>query len=120
MKLYADEAVDRQIVDALRAVGVDVSYAAETDPAVIDEQLLARAAAESRLLVTSDKDFGELVYRLRKASKGVLLVRLSGLSAELKAQLVVTAVTTRSQELTGAFSVLSPGQLRIRKRTLAE
>jgi len=114
LKLYADEGVDRQIVDALRSAGFDVAYAAEIDPSVADDALLAKAAAEGRLLLTSDKDFGELVYRLRRANEGVLLIRLAGLSAELKAKLVVETVTTRSGELARAFSVLAPGMLRIR------
>ena len=114
MKLYADEGIDRQIVDALRTGGLDVAYAAESDPSVADDALLAKAAAEGRLLLTSDKDFGELVFRLGKANDGVVLIRLSGLSAGLKARLVVEAISTRSGELARAFSVLSPGMLRIR------
>ena len=45
MKLYADEGVDRQIVDALRTAGFDVAYAAESDPSIVDDALLERAAA---------------------------------------------------------------------------
>lgn len=114
MKLYADEGVDRQIVEALRAAGFDVAYAAETDPAIADEFILEKAMAEDRLLLTSDKDFGEIVYRLGKASEGVMLIRLAGLSADLKARLVVEAFASQSGELPKTFSVLSPGQLRIR------
>jgi len=54
------------------------------------------------------------VYRLGKANDGVVLIRLAGISAELKARLVVEAISTRSDELERAFSVLSPGMLRIR------
>jgi len=57
LKLYADEGVDQQIVDALRSTGFDVACAAETDPSITDDALLAKAAAEGRLLLTSDKDF---------------------------------------------------------------
>lgn len=116
MKLYADEGVDRQIVEALRGAGFDVAYAAEGDASVADDTLLAKAAAENRLLLTSDKDFGEIVFRLGKANHGLILVRLAGLSAELKAKLVLEAISTRSAELPRAFSVLSPGMLRIRPR----
>lgn len=112
MKLYADEGVERQIVAALRAGGHDVAYAAETDPAIVDEAVLGKATAEGRLLLATDKDFGELVYRLGRASGGV---RLAGLSAELKSKLVVEAFASRADELPGAFSVLSPGLLRIRR-----
>ena len=114
MNLYADEGVDRQIVEALRAAGFDVAYAAEIDPAMADDVILEKAQTEDRLLLTSDKDFGELVYRLGKASEGVMLIRLAGLSVTLKARLVVEAVSGRTDELPGAFSVLSPGLLRIR------
>jgi predicted nuclease of predicted toxin-antitoxin system len=114
LKLYADEGVDRPIVIALRAAGIDVAYAAESEPATLDEVLLQKAVAEERLLVTTDKDFGEIVFRLGKASKGVLLIRLSGLSADHKAQLVLDAVKSQGEQLAGSFSVLSPGQLRIR------
>lgn len=115
MKLYADEGMDRQIVDALRGAGFDAAYAAESDPSAADDSVLAKAAAEGRLLLTSDKDFGELVHRLGKASAGVMLIRLSGLSAELKAKLVVEAISAHPGELARAFSVLSPGVLRIRR-----
>lgn len=114
MKLIADEGVDKQIVDALRGAGYDVLYAAESDPSGPDDVLLRKAAAEARILITSDKDFGELVYRQKKATQGVLLLRLAGLSQDAKARSVIAAIS-RESEITGAFSVLSPGQLRIRK-----
>ncbi len=114
MKLYADEGIDRQIVEGLRRAGFDVAYAAESDPSLADDSILAKATAEGRLFLTSDKDFGELVYRLEKANEGVVLVRLAGLSADVKARLVVEAISSHSRELPGAFSVLSPGLLRIR------
>lgn len=115
MKLYADEGVDWPIVEALRASGFDVSYAAETVPATTDDAVLRTSATEERLLLASDKDFGELVFRLRKATAGVLLIRLAGLSAALKARLVVDVLNSRSADLKGSFSVLSPGLLRIRR-----
>jgi predicted nuclease of predicted toxin-antitoxin system len=114
VKFAADEGVDQQIVDALRKAGHDVLYAAESEPSGPDDALLKRAAAEARILITPDKDFGELVYRQKKATHGVLLLRIAGLSQEAKVRSVVAA-TVRASEITGAFSVLSPGQLRVRK-----
>lgn len=115
MKFIADEGVDRQIVDSLRSAGLDLAYAAETDAAIQDEALLRKAAAEARVLITADKDFGELVYRQGEASHGVLLLRLSGLSQEAKVRVVSKAISSRAHEMESAFSVLSPGQLRVRK-----
>ena len=50
--------------------------------------MLQLANKETAPLITSDKDFGELVFRQHFISSGVILVRLSGLSTELKANIV--------------------------------
>jgi predicted nuclease of predicted toxin-antitoxin system len=113
VRLLADEGVDQQIVDALRAAGHDVLYAAESSPSNADDALLRMASAEARILITPDRDFGELVYRRKMATRGVLLLRLAGLSQEAKQRSVIAAMD-RGEEMKDAFSVLSPGQLRIR------
>jgi len=65
------------VVQRLRADGHHVAYVAEMDPGITDEAVLALANEQSALLVTADKDFGELVYRQRRLSSGVVLVRLA-------------------------------------------
>ncbi len=97
MNFLADESVDQQIVDRLRADGHAVVYVAEMDPGIDDKGVLSAANKRMALLVTADKGFGELVFRQRLISKGVVLVRLA--------------------ELSDAFSVVSPGMFRIRRRT---
>ena len=85
--LVANETVERQIVERLRREGHQVRYEAEDRGGAPDESVLADAASGAATLVTTDKDFGELVFRLRKASHRVILLRLAGLSNELKAEL---------------------------------
>ncbi len=114
MRFIADEGVDAAIVLGLRAAGHQVLYVAELDPGIDDERVLAFAVDRGAVLITADKDFGELVFRLHRATSGVLLIRLGGLPAEEKARLVVAAVAGHAQELTAAFGVLRPGSLRIR------
>jgi hypothetical protein len=72
------------------------------------------ALLHGRVLLTADKDFGELVYRLRKVAFGVLLVRLPGLASARKANAVLESVREHGAEMAGAFSVVSPGLVRIR------
>ena len=60
----------------LEAAGFDVSSVRSLDPAMADADILAIAVAENRLVVTMDKDFGELVYRSKKSHAGVLLLRM--------------------------------------------
>jgi predicted nuclease of predicted toxin-antitoxin system len=116
MKLLTDESVDRQIVERLRQDGHDVLYVAEMDPGISDDAVLISANNTGALLLTADKDFGELVFRRQQINAGVLLIRLAGLSLHSKAELVVAAVRDHENRLPGAFSVLSPGMIRIRQQ----
>jgi predicted nuclease of predicted toxin-antitoxin system len=115
VNLLADESVDRQIVDRLRRDGHAVQYVAELEPGIPDDVVLDLANQGADVLLTADKDFGELVFRQRRVASGILLVRLAGLSPVRKAEVVASAVNQHSGELPGAFAVLMPGSFRIRR-----
>lgn len=70
---------------------------------------------KNALLLTADKDFGELVFRQKRIHAGVVLIRLAGLSAEIKADAVSAAFREHSDGMSKAFTVNSPGFIRIRK-----
>ena len=63
MNLVADESVDGPSVERLRQDGHAVFYIAELDPGIDDDAVLDEANRSGALLITSDKDFGELVFR---------------------------------------------------------
>lgn len=114
MRLLADEGVDAAIVARLRLEGHDVLYVAELTPGITDSAVLDLANSEERVLLTADKDFGELTFRLRHVAFGILLVRLLGLPSADKAHAVALAVEEHGDEMTHAFTVVSPGMVRIR------
>jgi predicted nuclease of predicted toxin-antitoxin system len=114
MNLLADESVDRAVVDRLRQEGHDVVYVAELSPSITDDEVLQRANDRGALLVTADKDFGELVFRLGRVHTGVVLLRLAGLPVLAKGDIVVEALRDHAAAMPGAFSVVSPGLVRIR------
>jgi predicted nuclease of predicted toxin-antitoxin system len=116
VNLLVDESIDRQIVDALREKGYIVGYVAEMDPGISDDVVLELANKEGVLLLTADKDFGELVFRLRRLSSGVVLVRLAGLSPVKKSEIVVPFIMEHFSELVESFSVITPMGIRIRHR----
>jgi predicted nuclease of predicted toxin-antitoxin system len=117
MNFLADESVDRQVVERLKQDGHEVLYVAEMEPSISDEEVLNRANEKGALLITIDKDFGEMVFHQNLLTVGgVVLLRLSGLSAERKAEIVSKIVESRGPELSRAFSVISPGRTRIRPR----
>lgn len=115
MKFWADESVDRQIVDRLREDGHQVWYAAEMEPGLSDEAVLASANEATAILLTADKDFGELIFRQRLYTHGVVLIRLAGLSPSRKADVVASAVRQYGREILHAFAVITPGVLRVRR-----
>lgn len=116
MNFLADESVDRQIVDRLRQQGHAVLFVAEMEPGISDDTVLQLAHRESAVLLTADKDFGEAVFRQRRLTSGVVLVRLAGLSPAVKAELVASAIAAHTTELPEAFAVITPGTVRIRRK----
>lgn len=116
MNLLADESVDRPIVDRLRQDGHSVRYIAESDPGIHDDAVLDQANRSGDVLITADKDFSELVFRMGRIHTGVILIRLAGLSAEMKAGTVSDVLANRGRELASGFSVISPGSVRVRRQ----
>jgi len=114
MTLLADESVDAPIVDRLRLDGHTVSYISEIKPSIQDDQVLQMANSQKCPLMTGDKDFGELVFRLGRVSQGIVLIRLHGLSPEAKADIVSEAIQQHEEEIRHTFAVISPGMVRIR------
>lgn len=117
MKFLGDENLDWQIVERLRLDGHEVLYVVEMQPGIPDDEVLNLANNESAILLTSDKDFGELVFRLRRIAAGVVLIRLFGLASNDRAEIIANAINEHVDELLGAFTVISSKSIRIRKIT---
>jgi len=118
VNFLADEGVDEAIVERLWFEGYSVWYVAEMQPGMTDDLVLELANQQEALLLTADKDFGELVFRLNRLTQGVVLLRLAGLSLESKAEIVALVIRQYLSELTGAFTVIAPGHIRIRQQRI--
>jgi predicted nuclease of predicted toxin-antitoxin system len=114
LRFLADEGVERQIVRRLRSVGWTVDYVAEQSKQAGDITVLAMANRDAAILITNDKDFGDLIFRQNLVSTGVLLLRLEGVMADEKSGLVEAALTDHHGELSGHFCVLTRNSLRVR------
>jgi len=113
MRILADENCPRELVDALRAQGHDVIWIRTASPGVKDPQILARAQAEERLVVTFDKDFGELAFRHQQpAPNGIILCRLPGLPPAKLVRIVCQALASQAT-WTGVFAVITEERIRI-------
>ena len=118
MKILADESVDRPVVERLRQSGHEVWYVAEMKPGIPDYVVLNLANQKEAILLTADKDFGELVFRQGQLTGGVILIRLAGVSPILKADIVDSVLTAHSNEMEQAFTVIIRGAVRIRRRMI--
>jgi predicted nuclease of predicted toxin-antitoxin system len=112
--IVADESVDLAIVELLRKAGFEVRAIVEEYPGWPDERVLAFAFREKAFLLTEDKDFGELTYRLKKPNHGILLIRMIHLPGDVKASLVLKVLRDNGDKLLNCFSVLDEGKLRIK------
>ncbi|MEX0813197.1 MAG: DUF5615 family PIN-like protein [Chitinophagales bacterium] len=116
MKFLADEGVDKQIVILLRENKFDVKYIAEENSGIEDTEILKIANKENRILITRDKDFGEIVFRTKKLHNGIILSRLFKLNSFEKAQLILKVILNLGNELTGAFTVIQRDKIRLKKQ----
>jgi predicted nuclease of predicted toxin-antitoxin system len=93
MTFLADENFPRLAVEALRQAGLDVLWMAEENPGASDDEVLAQSVSTGRILLTFDKDFGELAYRRNLPSHcGIVLFRLTPQSPEEIAALTLSAI----------------------------
>lgn len=77
---------------------------------------MALAAAEQRLLLTEDKDFGWLAFVSRAESEGVVLIRFPANQRESLAAEIEALVARHGEALYGCFTVLQPGYVRVSSR----
>ncbi len=112
-KFLANENVPGEVVESARQAGHDLAWIAESSPGADDDAVLAFALAESRVLVTFDKGFGEMAFRQGKtATCGIILFRPRVRSPSYLAQFML-AVLGQTVDWEGKFTVAQEGRLRV-------
>jgi predicted nuclease of predicted toxin-antitoxin system len=114
LKFVADESLAGPIVDRLRGDGWSVLSVRDGHLGADDPTVLSLAVREQAILLTEDKDFGELVFREKHGHCGVILIRIDGLRRDRRAEVVSELIRLHANEITGAFSVIDPSGIRIR------
>jgi predicted nuclease of predicted toxin-antitoxin system len=113
LRFLADESCDFGVVRALRAAGFRIEAVSEISPGADDSAVMDLAIREKSVLITEDKDFGQLVYAHGEYSLGVLLLRYPFSSRKRLFNDVVKLAELTGEGLIGAFAVLQPGRVRI-------
>ncbi|MCC5600782.1 DUF5615 family PIN-like protein [Nostoc favosum] len=114
MRFLANENFPGDAIEALRCGGHDVTWIRTDAPGIADAEVLNRAQRDERILLTFDKDFGELAFRSHlPATCGIILFRIKAPSGIVVAQKVATAIASRP-DWAGHFSVVEDERIRMR------
>ena len=117
MRFLFDQSAGFRLIHYLTRLGYDVQAISRDYPAGLpDEEVLAIAQREARILLTADRDFGELVVRQRLLHAGIILFRLPGATLETKiARLAVVLAEYRIWLDHRQLVVLTEGRVRVRR-----
>ena len=118
MRFLADESCDFAVVRALEAAGHDVKTVAHLAPGAPDIDVVEMAHRESRILLTEDKDFGQLFFASAPASPGVVLLRFPARARKTMVDAVMTLITDHHDRLPRRFAVVRPGRVQIISKAL--
>ena len=116
MELLADESCAGPVIRSLRAAGHDLVVIAEVAKGASDEWVMERAFVEGRILITEDRDFGELVDASGRPTAGVVFVKFHSRARRAKPEAVLEAVAKLGERLRGGFAVVEPGRVRLARR----
>jgi predicted nuclease of predicted toxin-antitoxin system len=113
MRFLADESCDMAVVLALRDAGHDVMRVFDRGRGTKDAQVAQIAQEEQRVLLTEDKDFGQLVHAASRIAVGVVLFRFPHRARSEIGAAAASAVGALGDRLRTAFVVVEPGRFRI-------
>ena len=112
MRWLADECVGASLVAFLRNLGHDVLYVAESASGLRDTDVIELTSIEQRILLTEDKDFGDLVFRRDHKAPGFVLMRIGPAKSELKTLQLAAATERYGEGLLGRYLVIEEAGFR--------
>lgn len=115
LKFLVDVGVGNHTENLLSEYKIDFISVRSINPRMPDHEIIKLAVSDNRIIITMDKDFGELVYHLEKKHAGVILLRLDDASGSEKARVVKYILENYSADLPGSFCVYQNEKFRIRK-----
>ncbi len=115
LRFLVDVGVGKGIEKYLSEKGYDTKAVRDIDPGMEDKMIIRTAVSEDRMVVTMDKDFGEMVYHFSMKHFGILLLRLEGATGTKKLQVIRYILENYSSQIRNCFCVFKNDRLRIRK-----
>jgi predicted nuclease of predicted toxin-antitoxin system len=113
IRFLADVNVEKPVVDYLLKEGYDIEWIPDIEIGMSDEGLLQIANREKRILITNDKDFGELIFLQKRLTSGIILIRAKGLRSREKVRLMKKLLMGYREKLLNHFVVLTKNKIRV-------
>ncbi|MHB0876976.1 MAG: DUF5615 family PIN-like protein [Anaerolineae bacterium] len=112
MRFVVDECTGPTVAKWLREQGHDVLSIYDTHRGASDDEVLALAVSQSRVIITNDKDFGEMVYRRRMQHAGLVLLRLADERAASKVDVISRLLAQYADRIPGRYVVATESGVR--------
>ncbi len=112
MKFLADVNIEKPIVDELKRIGYNIIWVADVDKYLDDISIFKIARKENRILLTNDKDFGEIVFRQKLIPTGIVLFRIKGQDVREKVKLLRKLLAAHSDKIVKHFVVVAKDKFR--------
>ena len=116
MKFIVDECTGPKVAKWLKSIGHEIFSVHDESRGVDDETIINKANKENFILITNDKDFGELIFKMNKEHKGVILLSLENESPENKILVLSKLLESYSEKLANNFTVVSEKSIKIIER----
>jgi predicted nuclease of predicted toxin-antitoxin system len=120
LKFLVDVGVGKKVEDYLLEERYDTKTVRSLDPRMPDQEIVRLAAIEQRIVVTMDKDFGELVYHSGMHHCGILLLRLEDATGSEKQRVIAKILEKYADNLKDNFCVYQNKRFRFRKLSRAK
>jgi len=116
IKFLIDVGVGRGVEEFLASEGFDTKAVRDINPSMSDREVLRLALEEKRMIITMDKDFGELVYKSKLGHKGILVLRIEDANIADKVRTMSDIIKSYLGEINNSFCIYHRGKLRIRRK----
>jgi len=113
IKFLADVNIEKPLVDFLSKQGYDIKWIPDYDCEMPDEDLIQLANREKRILITNDKDFGDLIFLQKRMSAGTILFRVKGQNSQDKIKLMKKLLMGYKDKLLNHYIVITKLKIRI-------
>ena len=112
MKFIGDENLDKSLIKYLKENNIDIIYIREYNRGMNDVDIIKKAFKEKRIIITKDKGFGELVFRLKYRIYGLILLRLD--EENDYSEYLYSVINKYKDRINNKFVVVTPKSIRIR------